>query len=168
MTKHKSPMGSRERAEHCLLSIEYAAYHAAHDFPGGVGAIAGAHALSAATLQNKLNPNLDSHVLNVRDLRVVATSTQDLRILRSVCSWFNAGFFLFPNVEIGGEQLFAQGAALARETGELMQTIQESLADGLVTEDEVSRLENALQELVTAAKTLVEVAKRAGGVHGQR
>lgn len=156
-------MGSREQAEQCLLSIDYAVYHAVHDYPGGVGAVAGVNGLSAPTLQNKVNPNLDSHVTNIKDLQKICNTTQDQRILRTVCSWFGAGFFILPNVEVGGESLFAQGAEMAKECGELMASIQESLADGRVTQEEVAKLDNALQELMTAAKTLVEVAKRSGG-----
>jgi hypothetical protein len=157
-------MSSRERADQCLLPIDWALYHAAHDYPGGIAAIAAVDGtLSAATLQNKLNPNVSSHIVNIKDFRVICAITQDRRILRTVCSWFNAGFFLMPNVEVGGEALFAQGAELAKECGELMASIQESLTDGNVNADEVAMLDNALQELMTAAGTLVEVAKRAGG-----
>lgn len=161
-------MGSRERAEQCLLSLPYAIYHAVHDFPGGVGAIAGTHGLSSATLQNKVNPNLESHVTNIKDLEAICVTTQDPRILRTVCSWYGASFFLLPDVEAGGEALFAKGADLAREFSELMASVQESVKDGRVTADEVALLDNALQELVTAAKTLVEAAKRIGGVSDVR
>jgi len=35
-------MGSRERAEQCLISLPMACYHAVHDLVGGIGALAGA------------------------------------------------------------------------------------------------------------------------------
>lgn len=160
-------MGSRERAEHCLLSLDYAVYHAVHDFPGGVGAVAGANGLNPATLQNKVNPNLESHVVNLNDLRAIIATTQDPRILRTICSMYNASYFFLPDVECDGEgTLFAQGAELARECGELMQSVQDSLQDGRITDDEISLLDNALQELMVAARTLVEKAKRQGGRNG--
>lgn len=164
-----SRMGSRERAEHCLLTLEWAVYHAAHDYEGGPAAIAGTHGLVPSTLGNKVNPRCHTHVVNLKDLEVVCLSTQDHRILRTVCSWFNAGFYLMPNVAGGGEALFARGADLAREFSELMASVQASMQDGHVTADEVALLDNALQELVTAAKTLVESAKVIGGaIDGQR
>lgn len=161
-------MGSRERADQCLLPLEWAVYWACRDFKGGSAAIAVTHDLVPSTLGNKVNPECHSHVVNLRDLEAVCLSTQDHRILRAICAWFNAGFFLMPNVAVGGEGLFARGADLAREFSELMASVQASVQDGHVTQDEVAMLDNALQELVTAAKTLVESAKRIGGdVDGQ-
>lgn len=157
-------LGSRERAEQCLLPIDWAVYHAAHDYPGGPAAVAVTHGLVPSTLGNKVNPNLATHVVNLKDLEAICLSTQDHRILRTICSWFNAGFFMLPNVEVGGAALFAKSADLAREFSELLASVQESVKDGRVTQDEVAQLDNALQELVTAAKTLVETAKHVGGL----
>lgn len=160
-------MNSRDRAAQCVLSLPLALYHAAHDFPGGVGAIAGAHGVSPATLQNKLNPNLETHVMNIRDMELVAISTQDQRILHSVCAMFNAGFFLYPDIGEADSALFARGADLAREFSELMATVQASVADGRVTEDEVQALDKAFNELMGSGKALIETAKQVGS-HGQR
>lgn len=161
-------LGRQQRAEHCLLTLDMAVYHAAHDYAGGPAAIAVQHGLSPATLQNKINPNLQSHQVNLRDLQAICVSTQDPRILRTICSWYHAGYFILPDAEASTDELFAQGAELAREMGELMADVHDSLRDGHITEDEVARLENSLQELFTAARALVEVAKREGGFDGRR
>ncbi len=157
-------MGSRERAERCVLSLKMAVYHAVHDYPGGVGAVAGAHGRSAAVLQNKLNPNLDSHNVNICDLEQIVVSTQDERILQAVCSWFHAGYFRLPTDAAGDAGLLDKAAELTRELSELMAEVSGSLADGRVTADEVAALDKALMEFTAAAAGLVAYAKQVGGV----
>ena len=106
--------GSKERAEKCLLSLEMACYHAVHDYPGGVAAIAGMHGKNAGVLQNKLNPNQDSHRINISDLEMIAISTGDSRILQSVCSWFGAGYFILPSCDTDETGLLEKSAELTR------------------------------------------------------
>lgn len=164
VTKIEKRMGKQERAERCLLPLQMACYHAVHDHKGWVGAIAGAHGKNAAVLQNKLNPNLDSHHLNISDLEMIAVSTQDERILQSVCSWYGAGYFILPSCDADDGALLDKSAAVTRELGELMTEVAASLADGRVTADEVLALDKALLEFMSAASGLVAHAKRVGGV----
>lgn len=157
-------MGSRERAEQCLISLPMACYHAVHDLPGGVGALAGAHGKNAAVLQNKLNPNMPGHVLNISELEMIIASTGDARILQSICAMFGAGYFILPTSTTDETGLMEKSATLTRELGELMQTVSASLLDGSVSADEVAALDKALMEATAAAASLVAHAKRIGGV----
>lgn len=110
-------MGSRERAERCVLSLKMAVYHAVHDYPGGVGAVAGAHGRNAAVLQNKLNPNMDSHHVNLCDLEQVIISTQDQRILQALCNLYGAGYFILPQCASDSASLLEKSADVTRELG---------------------------------------------------
>lgn len=156
--------GSQERAEKCLLTLEMACYHAVHDYPGGVAAIAGMHGKNASVLQNKLNPNQDSHRINISDLEMIAISTQDHRIIQSVCSWFGAGYFILPRCKTDETGLLEKSAELTRELGELMSAVSNALADGRVDRDEVAEMEKQLLELMAAGQSLVVHAKRVGGI----
>jgi hypothetical protein len=160
----KRRMGKQERAEKCLLPLKMACYHAVHDYKGGVGAIAGAHGKNVAVLQNKLNPNMESHTLNISDLEMIAVLTLDERILQSVCSWYGAGYFILPTCEIDDTGLLEKSAELTRELGELMTEVSQSLADNRVDADEVLALDKALLEFTRSAAGLVAHAKRVGGV----
>lgn len=155
--------GSRERAEKCLLTLEMACYHAVHDYPGGVAAIAGMHGKNAAVLQNKLNPNQDSHRINISDLEMIAISTHDHRMLQSVCSWFGAGYFILPACATDETGLLEKSADLTRELGKLMASVSHALHDGRVDADEVAEMEKQLLELMAAGQALVAHAKRVGG-----
>ena len=157
-------MGSKEKAERCVLSLKMAVYHAVHDYPGGVGAVAGAHGRNASVLQNKLNPNMDSHHINLSDLEQIIISTQDQRILQSICSLYGAGYFMLPHCEAENASLMEKCADVNRELGELMQEISASLADGKVTRDEIRALDRALMEFTAAGAGLVAYAKQVGGV----
>ena len=162
MTKRR--MGSREQAENCTLNLPTACYYAVHDFPGGVGAIAGQWGHNAAVLQNKLNPNMKEHRVNISELEHIAISTQDLRILQTVCSWYGAGYFILPSCEIDESGLLEKSAELTREVSEMMQAISQSLQDGTVDADEIRLLDKSMMELTASAAGLVAYAKRIGGV----
>lgn len=157
-------MNSSDRARHALLSLEMACYHAAHDYPGGVEALAALMGCNAQVLRNKLNPNCTTHSPNSRDIRLIAELTQDLRILQSFCSIFGAAYFLLPQCDGDDGSLFERSADVMREVGEMMGSVRESLADGKVDADEVKRLDKSLLELMAVSKVLVETAKHIGGV----
>lgn len=154
---------ARRRADSCLLTLGMACYHAVHDYPGSVGAVAGAYGRNAGTLQNKLNPGSKSHALSDVDIEEIARLTLDERILQTVCSWFGVGYFSLPEGSLGDGSLFEQSAVLAKEVGELMDAVSEALSDGDVNEDDVNALEKALMEFFAAGKGMVERAKIVGG-----
>lgn len=155
--------GARERADKCLLDLQMACYHAVHDYPGGAVAIAAMAGMNAPVLQNKLNPNTTTHVVNLRDLQSICELTRDERILQTVCSYYNAAYFLMPDISgVDEGSILDKSAALTREVGELMQQVSQSVRDGAVNDDEITAMDKALMELMTAGKTLIEQAKQAG------
>ncbi len=156
-------MDSRERSKKCLLNLQMACYHAVHDFPGGAIAVAAMAGTNMQVLQHKLNPNLTTHNINVRDLQTICELTGDERILQTVCSYFNAAYFRLPEIEgADNTSLLEKSADLTRELGELMQQVSASLMDGRVNDAEVAAMDKALMELITAGKTLIEQAKSIG------
>lgn len=156
-------MNSRDRATKTVLSFDMALYHAAHDYPGGVEALAPLMQMSAELLRKKVNPNISTHNLNARESQKIADLTQDERILQSVCSIFGAGYFVIPEFVGDDGSLFERSTALMRETAEMMETVRASMADGRVDKDEVKALEKAFMVLTAVAKSLVETAKKVGG-----
>lgn len=155
-------MNSKDRAKKAVLNLEMALYHAAHDYPGGVEALAGMIGTNADLLRKKLNPNIGTHNLNARDAQKVADLTQDHRILQSMCSIFGAGYFILPDFDGDDGSLFERSTEVMREVGELMETVRVSMADGRVDADEVKALEKAFLELTAVAGALVETAKKLG------
>jgi hypothetical protein len=155
--------GSQGRAQKCLLDLQMACYHAVHDYPGGAAAIAAMSGTDMPVLQKKLNPNLDTHKINVRDLQTICEVTQDERVLQTICSYYDASYFLLPDAkEISQETLLQQGADLTGEVAKLMQTVSQSVIDGKVNQDEVKALDKSLMELIGSAKALIEHAKLSG------
>lgn len=157
-------MGSKERAAHCLLSLPLACYHAVNDLVGGIGALAGAWGRNPQVLQSKLNPNCDTHHVNLSDLEQIIVTTQDERILQSICALYGAGYFILPKSATDETGLLEKSATLQRELGELMQTVSAALQDGRVDTDEVAALDRALMEFTSAGAGLIAHAKRIGGV----
>lgn len=157
-------MGQKERAAQCLLSLPMACYHAVHDLAGGVGALAGTWGRNTQVLQSKLNPNIETHHVNLSDLEQIIITTQDERILQTLCSLYGAGYFMLPKCSTDETGLMEKSATLTRELGELMQEVSTSLADGKVDADEIAALDKAFMEFTSAAAALVAHAKRIGGV----
>jgi len=157
-------MGQKERADQCLLKLPIACYHAVHDLPGGVGALAGTWGRNAQVLQSKLNPNIDTHHVNLSDLEQIIITTQDERILQTICSWYSAGYFILPTALTDESGLMEKSATLTRELGELMTEVSKSLADGKVEADEIAALDKAFMEFTAAGAAFVAHAKRIGGV----
>lgn len=157
-------MNSRERAQRTVLSLQMACYHAARDYPGGAEALAAHMGMAGNLLCNKLNPNLTTHLLNAHDIELIADLTQDVRIVDALCSLQNRGHFKMPDVDVTGSHIFNKSADMAREFGELMETVSKSLEDNKVNADEVAALDKALMEICASAKELVETAKKFGGV----
>ena len=155
-------MDSRERADKTVLSIEAALYNAAHDFRGGVEALAPLMAANPQVLRNKLNLTQSTHHPTLRDFRNISELTQDLRILQSVCSWFGAAYFILPEVHVDDGALFERSGDVVREMGEMMATVTSAVSDGCVDPDEIAALDKALLEFVAVSKALIETAKTVG------
>ena len=64
-----------------ILSPLMACYHAAHDYPGGLPVLASLLNKPLGTLQKKLNPNVDSHLLTLEEAAHILRITKDARIL---------------------------------------------------------------------------------------
>lgn len=157
-------LGQKERAAQCLLSLPVACYHAVHDLPGGVGALAGTWGRNTQVLQSKLNPNIDTHHVNISDLEQIIVTTQDERILQTLCSLYGAGYFIMPRCVTDETGLMEKSATLTRELGELMTEVSKSLNDGIVDADEIAALDKAFMEFTSAGAAFVAHAKRIGGV----
>ena len=156
-------MKSRERAEREIHNLQWALFHAAHAYPGGVAGLAGVMQRGAQVLRNKLNPNTPTAHPTSIEAELVMEITRDERILQAVCAIYGVGYFPLPDIECDDGTLYERSADMMREVSDLMTLIGDVLDDNRVTRSESARLEKAKLELVAAVGALVRAVEVLGG-----
>lgn len=138
-----------------ILSIEAALYHAAHDFPGGVPAVAAALGRNAGTLQNKLNIGTAEPAPTLRDFRDILNLTRDERILHAVSAPVGYVPILLGHFAQSSDmELLDIVNRIVQRVGQTTGDLSTSLADGRIStreRDEIAgdiyRAIQVLQEL---------------------
>ncbi len=151
---------NREAGAGQIYSPDVACYHAAHNFKGGVPALAALMEVNHRTLQNKLNPTQDTHKLTLAEAMHILRLTRDYKILDAVvhevdCVWLERAMIDEP---AGDVDLLKMITDLSGATHELSQGLVQSLEDGSVSHDEHLKLEALLHRLVQAAYMIPAVA----------
>jgi len=130
------------------LDVLDAAYHTAHEHPGGVPAVAQRMGISANTLQHKVSLTNDTHHLSLRDAVAMQEVTRDARILHAM-----AGALGYACVSLHADCQFTtleQVMHMAKEFGEVLGVVNDAVADGTVTPNEMRDCENKAAELIAA------------------
>lgn len=126
-----------------LTNVQDAAFHTAHDFPGGVAALAQRMGdVSPNVLNKKVDPRLESHHLRLDESVKMQSITGDFRILQAMAFTLNHVVIPMPDMpESGDAALLDAFMDIINEMAEFTQAFQQSWADGKVTSTEVNRME---------------------------
>jgi hypothetical protein len=126
-----------------LTNVQDAAFHTAHDFPGGVAALAQRMGdVSPNVLNKKVDPRLESHHLRLDESVKMQSITGDFRILQAMAFTLNHVVIPMPDMpESGDAALLDAFMDIINEMAEFTQAFQQSWADGKVTSKEVDRME---------------------------
>jgi len=146
-----------------MSSVLDAAYLTAHEYPGGVPALAARMKVkSHAVLSHKLNPNNQENHLTVADLMTIMTMTGDHRALHAAC--LELGYMALPLPTQTGDDATAEALTdTCKEFADYLQSVTGALADNKVTTIELRKVRKELGEMVAAAGRLesILVAKEA-------
>ncbi len=138
--------------------IETAMYDMVHDFPGGAVKLAARVNMNAGTLNNKINPSMESHHLTLKEAVNLMLATNDLRLLHAIGT--ELGFVCVPVGHLAGvsdiEFLSVFSRAMS-EVGDMSQAVYEAFSDGKITRKEV---ELVRKETVEAMAALAELPSR--------
>ena len=135
------------------LDVRDAAYHTAHCFPGGVPALAQRMGMSQNTLAHKVSLNNDTHHLSLREAVTMQEVSQDTRICQAMCAALGGVF-----VDLGCDNkstTMAQVMHMAAEFGEVLGSVNEAVADGQVTPNEMQECERQAAELMAALNAVL-------------
>lgn len=131
-----------------------AAYHVVHDYPGGSESLGPRVDISAAVLRNKVNANNDTHRLTLAEAVRITDITDDDRILQA---WARARGYMLIKPPVGHScdmAVLEQVVGLAVANGQFMTTVNDALADGKITTDEIERIEESEHTLQASAATV--------------
>jgi len=135
------------------LDVRDAAYHTAHCFPGGVPALAQRMGMSQNTLAHKVSLNNDTHHLSLREAVTMQEVSRDTRICQAMCAAIGGVF-----VDLGCDNkstTMAQVMHMAAEFGEVLGSVNEAVADGQVTPNEMQECERQAAELMAALNAVL-------------
>ena len=138
------------------MSITDTVYRVAHAFPGGIPALAVRMGISKHVLQNKVNPNNDTHKLSAEEAAQIA----DLADCDEVAKAFAArrNMICVPIVEHEGAsdmEILDLVIAMNKAESELLEEVRKAVSDGKVDEKEITAIRKEAREHMAAIAELV-------------
>lgn len=130
------------------LDVLDAAYHTAHNYPGGVVPLAFRMGLPASTLNHKVNPHNSTHQLSLKEAVSMQAVSGDASILHAMAGAL--GYVAIKADATVKEQPMAEVAAMVREFGELLSSVTQSISDGSVTLNEVRECQRQAVEAIVS------------------
>jgi hypothetical protein len=145
-----------------ILSPLMACYHAAHDYPGGLPVLASLLNKPLGTLQKKLNPNVDTHLLTLEEAAHILRITKDARILDALGAEGDAVWFRPDEVPTAPADLdvLSSSTCLMSRSVAVIEELEDALADGKIDAEERARLNERFMRLNQAAQHVSETARQ--------
>lgn len=135
-----------------MQSVLDAAFHLAHDAPGGARALAQRMGKNSGTLCHELT-HTGSAKLGLVDAVKLSLLTGDRRILNAFADACHCMVLPMPEQQAALDT-FAGLAATAREFGEFIASVADAAKDGRITANELARVDRELSEMLGAAQDI--------------
>lgn len=120
---------------------------------GGSTAIAARMGMSSTVLNNKVNPNTDTHHLRLDEALTIMEYTNDTSIIQAMAQRLGGVFY-----KVDGEATQASIIMTALSTsacqGDIMSEMQQALEDGRIDCKEHDALQTKIQDAMVALRTL--------------
>ena len=136
--------------------LELAIYKTAHDHKGGVPALAKRLGCNAGTLQNKVDPGMPGHRLNIFEARAIMMTTGDHRILKALAA--DLGYIPIDAADrstTSDVDLLTAYARLDKERGDVGARMRDALEDSRITREEVRKIRQEAREEIEALHELL-------------
>lgn len=136
------------------MDLRDVAANVVHDYPGGAPSLAPRIGKNATTLAHEVH-GTGAAKLGLLDAEKITIRTGDMRILEAFA--LNCGHMLIQLPKVfEGEPRECMGhlAVTAREFGDLCTEVANSLADGVISDNELARVDRECGELMASLRTL--------------
>ncbi|WP_336916616.1 phage regulatory CII family protein [Acinetobacter modestus] len=148
-----------ERKKVAVLSLELAIKAAVSNSDKDdcmLAIIAQKNGFNINTFRSSVNPSTTTHKANIHHLEAILAETQDPRIMDSLCAIHgNAGWFELPETKgLKDSDFINKIGHLAREQGDLSQSVAMAISDKVITKDEADVIHKDVLNLVRATMNL--------------
>lgn len=142
------------------LSVLDAAYHVAHDFTGGVPALAQRMGLNQDTLQKKLKPEVETHHIRLDEAVKMGDIANDARILHAHAYALGHLAIPIPIADCNsGDGILDEVLQSSSSFGDVMAKFKEVYKDREISKSELSDFEQSTYCAVAALMGLLEEAR---------
>lgn len=139
------------------MNVLDAAYNAAHDYQGGAEALAVRLGKRGSSLSHELT-GTGTAKLGLLDAVKISQLTGDVRVVQAYAAACGGMFVPLAPVDTHGAAL--QDVAVAvKEFSDLVSAFTSAMADGVVTDNELRRVEREAGDLFGAVHRLLQAAK---------
>jgi len=138
------------------MNILDAAFHVAHDFPGGVVAMAARMGISQNVLNKKVDPRQDTHHLRFDEAVKMGLIANDKRALNAHAQAHNCVVVQLPDLPDSGDMALLDGFMdIVNELGEFTKAFQEAYRDGKITSKEIKHISDEAADVQTRLAAFV-------------
>lgn len=134
-------------ASYSVTNLDAAQYAVVHDYPGGavqLGAVAG---INPGTLSNKVNPNIETHHLTVKEAVTIQALSKDYRILEAMAALLGHVAVKLPDAPSYSDiELLDAYADWTADIGQTSEAIRRALAGAVVTEQALAEIHREMHE----------------------
>lgn len=147
-----------------ISNILDAAFHVAHDTPGGIHALAVRMATSPNVLNKKVDPNTDTHHLRLDEALKISILNNDPRILHAFAAGLNHVAIPLPGIDDDGDMGLLDGfMQVIKELGELTTAFQTAWADGSINSNELRDIKQEAQDVQSRLASFVQRIEQIAG-----
>jgi hypothetical protein len=135
-------------------------YKTAHDYPGGIPALAVRMGKSPNVLQNKVNPNCETHHTTAEEAAAIADLASSDEIAKAFAARRN--LFCVRMVDRSGAsdmEILDLILSMQKEMGDWAMAIQKGLADGVIDWADLEKIEKEFNEFCSAVLDLMSRLK---------
>lgn len=147
-----------------FMSIEDAAYHTAHDYPGKTESLAPRMGMPGAVLRNKVNPGNDRNHLTLDEAVRMMELTDDHRILHALANYF--GYVMHANVfepDADSHDLLSRFNQVYAQIGDFARHLNKSIDDGELQRDEDELLQADVYKACALLQQLLPLVRQIYG-----
>lgn len=130
---------------------------------GGSTAIAARMGMSSTVLNNKVNPNTDTHHLRLDEALTIMEYTNDTSIIQAMAQRLG-GVFALVESDTTQASIIMTALSTSACQGDIMSEMQQALEDGRIDCKEHDALQTKIQDAMVALRTLsVQITKHCEG-----
>lgn len=131
------------------MTIKHLAYRIGHEFPGSVAGLASLMNKGDVVLRNKLNPNSESHHLNIEEFEMMVDfSNKNLDVAEFFAAKCSAVVVQLPDLPESDMEILDGFMSAMKELGEVSAAFQKAYSDGDISKREFGDISSEIDDVL--------------------